>query len=100
LLGSAWRVPTASEWTNVDNAGGWTNWNMTFNSTLKLHAAGYIRNDNNAFLIDGGINGSIWSSTQFDSFLIRVMYFGTGFSLVANNSFGRGNGLSVRCLRE
>jgi hypothetical protein len=100
LLGSAWRVPTASEWTNVDNAGGWTNWNMTFNSTLKLHAAGYIRNDNNAFLIDGGINGSIWSSTQFDSFLIRVMYFGTGFSLVSNFSFGRGNGLSVRCLRE
>ena len=41
-LGSGWRLPTSTEWTNVDASGGWTDWNGPWNSALKMHAAGYL----------------------------------------------------------
>ncbi|MCX6267327.1 MAG: hypothetical protein NTW16_08235 [Bacteroidetes bacterium] len=44
LLGSAWRIPTSTEWTNADAAGNWTNWNGPYTSGLKMHAAGYLDN--------------------------------------------------------
>jgi len=40
-LGAGWRIPTLTEWCNVDNSGGWTNWNGPWSSNLKMHAAGY-----------------------------------------------------------
>ena len=42
LLGTGWRIPTYSEWENADNTGGWNNYTQTYNSVLKLHAAGYL----------------------------------------------------------
>jgi hypothetical protein len=38
-LGSAWRIPTYTEWNNVDANGSWTDLNDAWNSGLKLHAA-------------------------------------------------------------
>ncbi len=42
LLGSGWRLPTLIEWETADATGGWDNYNETFASVLKLHAAGYL----------------------------------------------------------
>ncbi len=39
-LGSGWRIPTSTEWTNVDASGGWTDRNGPWTSGLKLHPAG------------------------------------------------------------
>jgi hypothetical protein len=41
-FGSGWRIPTQTEWTNVDASGSWTNKNGPWNSALKLHAAGFL----------------------------------------------------------
>lgn len=43
-LGSGWRIPTQTEWTNADNGGGWNNYSDVNNSVLKLHAAGRLNN--------------------------------------------------------
>jgi hypothetical protein len=39
-LGQPWRIPTYTEWYNLDNAGGWNGWNGPWNCGLKLHGAG------------------------------------------------------------
>ena len=40
-LGSGWRLPTSTEWSNVDASGSWMDWFIPWISGLKLHAAGY-----------------------------------------------------------
>ncbi len=37
-LGTGWRIPTRTEWENVDASGSWNNWNGPWSSGLKLHA--------------------------------------------------------------
>src|ERR1039457_3618720 len=44
-LGSGWRIPTYTEWTNVSNSFVPLNdWSGEWNSALKLHAAGALAN--------------------------------------------------------
>ncbi len=69
-LGTGWRIPTSTEWTNVDASGGWSNWDGPWNSDLKLHAAGYIAQ--NGSRNPPGAYGNYWSSTQ-----VYVEYFNT-----------------------
>jgi hypothetical protein len=52
-LGQSWRIPTYTEWYNVDNSGGWTNWYGPWNSGLKLHGAGYLNYSDGALLNRG-----------------------------------------------
>ena len=99
LLGSAWRLPTLAEWTNVDATGNWTDWYGPWDSALKMHAAGYLP-DNNGFMSNRGFYGIYWSSTQvqnnatYGSYLI----FSTGMSYMY--SFFKAGGFSVRCVRD
>jgi hypothetical protein len=98
-LGSAWRLPTQTEWSNVDVAGNWTNWNGPFNSGLQMHAAGKL-NTTTGSLLNCGIEGTYWSNKQL------LAEFSLGGSLVFNNgesamSMGsKGSGLTVRCVRD
>ncbi len=62
-LGSGWRIPTSAEWTNVDVAGAWANWNGPWSSDLKLHAAGHLGSISGS-LSNRGTDGNYWSSTQ------------------------------------
>ncbi|MEI8049707.1 MAG: hypothetical protein WCI92_20215 [Bacteroidota bacterium] len=55
-LGAGWRIPTSTEWTNVDVSGTWTDWNGPWNSGLKIHAAGYL-NYSNGLLYSRGNAG-------------------------------------------
>ncbi|MCX6305356.1 MAG: hypothetical protein NT040_10330 [Bacteroidetes bacterium] len=97
LLGSAWRLPTSTEWTNVDAAGNWTNWNGPFNSGLQMHAAGYLDYSNGS-LTNRGSDGIYWSSTQYSTGNGWYLYFGSGTSGMNNDS--KAYGFSVRCLRD
>jgi hypothetical protein len=98
LLGNAWRIPTATEWINVHDAGSWVNWNGPWSSGLQMHAAGFIYQFTGA-LIDRGVNGYYWSSTQNGN------QFGSSLGL-NNYSCGMGYGaskaigFSVRCIRN
>ena len=96
-FGSGWRIPTYTEWNNVDASGGWTDWNGPWNSGLKMHAAGYI-NDNNGSLYDRGSYGSYWSSAQGDA--------GSGWHLGFTSSssnmisyYYKASGFTLRCLQ-
>jgi hypothetical protein len=97
LLGSAWRLPTETEWTNVDVAGNWTNWNGPFSSGLKMHVAGFLNNSNGSLILRGSA-GYYWSSTQNDAAGGWALSFGSGGSGM-NNSH-KALGFTLRCLRN
>jgi len=98
LLGSDWRIPTKTEWANVDAAGPWENSSDAYHSLLNLHAAGYIV-FNTSLSGARGSFGAYWSSTLGTS---NIQGYLLGFSSTASihtyvdfMSYG----LSVRCLR-
>ncbi|MCX6276496.1 MAG: hypothetical protein NT004_00185 [Bacteroidetes bacterium] len=96
-LGTAWRIPTYTEWYNVDNTGGWTNWNGPWGSGLKLHAAGVL-NDSGGSLNYRGSGGNYWSSTQNSSTHGWNLGFNSGASITSYNV--KASGFSLRCLRD
>lgn len=98
LLGTGWRLPTSTEWTNTESNGGWNNYNDAYASALKLHAAGYLDWTYNGAIKNRGSLGYYWSSTQHSN--------PDGFSLHINSSesyigaFNKAHGLSVRCIKD
>ena len=98
-LGTGWRIPTITEWINVDVGGNWVNYNDVWNSNLKIHAAGYMWWDNDGHLYDRGSKGYYWSSTQSAATLAWHMDFQSGGSNENPNWF-KAHGFSVRCLRD
>jgi ribosomal protein S27E len=99
LLGTGWRIPTGTEWANVNGASGgiWTNWSDPWNSGLRMHAAGYL-NGADGNLADRGVGGYYWSSTQANSTNGWNLGFGNSSSVSASNS--KAVGYSLRCLHE
>jgi hypothetical protein len=97
-LGTAWRLPTYTEWNNVDNTGGWTNWNGPWSSGLKLHAAAYLYYSNGE-LGSRGSYGYYWSSSQHSTGYGWYLYFYSGFSGMGSGNF-KAYGFSARCLRD
>lgn len=96
-LGAAWRLPTYWEWYNVDNDGGWTNWNDPWNSELKLHAAGSLSVSDGS-LSFCGIIGNYWSSYRGGSGYAWDLFFTSATCTMYNDN--KAYGFSVRCLRN
>ncbi len=96
-VGTGWRIPTSTEWTNVLSNGGWTTWTVAWSSGLKLHAAGYLYF--NGFLFDRGGYGIFWSNTQVDATYGWSLYFYSGGSSMSNY-FGKAYGFSARCVHD
>lgn len=99
-LGTGWRIPTSTEWYNVETGGAWSTYTAAWNSGLKLHAAGYMWWSNNGQLMSRGSYGDYWSSTQNYSSPELGWHM-----LIHNNSDPGGNanwykahGFSVRCI--
>lgn len=99
-LGSGWRIPTKSEWSNVDGSSGgnWTDWNGPWNSALKLHPAGCLS------LIDGrlssrGLNGYYYSSTQYNSISGWHLAFTTSTSSVTQWDYCKSMAFPLRCIK-
>jgi hypothetical protein len=97
LLGSAWRIPTYTEWTNVDATGIWINWNGPWNSGLQLHAAGYLYY-NDGSLVFRGSEGYYQSAMQYIPTYGWILGFSSGNSNVLTGY--KANGFSVRCNRD
>jgi uncharacterized protein (TIGR02145 family) len=96
-LGTGWRIPTNTEWTNVHNGGVWTNWNGPWNSDLKMHAAGYL-SPSDGSLGDRGSYGFYWSSTQGNAANGWYLYFYSSDS--GRYNYYKAGGLSLRCVRD
>jgi hypothetical protein len=96
-LGNGWRIPTSTEWTNVDASGNWTDWTGPWNSALKLHAAGYLGNGD---LYNRGVEGYYWSSLQAgtDPESGWDLHFNSGYSALGDNN--KKTGFTIRCIKE
>ena len=98
-LGGAWRIPTSTEWTNVDASGNWAEWNGPWNSGLRLHAAGSFYYSDGS-LGHRGSYGNYWSSTQYDTAYGWSLCFGSGFSYIVSINEYKTYGYTARCLRD
>jgi len=96
-LGTGWRIPTKTEWTNADANGPWANYTDTYNSVLKLHAAGFLNITDGLLNLRGDV-GCYWSSSQDGSTHGSDLIFSSGNSNM--NGIDKASGLSVRCLRD
>ncbi len=96
-LGAGWRLPTSTEWTNLDVTGNWNDWFGPWSSGLKLHAAGILLRGDGS-LTNRGSNGLYWSSSQYNNNIGWVMLFKGGGSYMYYS--GKDNGFSVRCLKD
>ncbi|MEI7725949.1 MAG: hypothetical protein WCK09_12650 [Bacteroidota bacterium] len=96
-LGTGWRIPTLTEWTNVDASGGWTNWNGPYSSALKLHASGYLVSADGTLNSRGSGGGYFWSSTQDDNNGWNIYFIGVTSAINSNVKIF---GFSVRCVRN
>jgi hypothetical protein len=96
-LGAGWRIPTNTEWSNVDASGGWTDWNGPFVSPLKIHCAGWLLPDIGSIFRRGN-QGGYWSGTQNDAnvgwFLFTTVY------TTGPGNYDKAYGLPLRCLRD
>ena len=97
LLGSAWRLPTDAEWTNVNAAGNWTNWSGPWNSGLQLHSAGYL-NFSDGSMANRGTFGYYWSSLRWDANYGLCLIFANGSSGVGASN--KASGKAIRCIRD
>jgi len=96
-LGAGWRLPTFTEWSNVDNVNGWVNWNGPWNSALKIHAAGFLDTGDGLLYLRGS-TGYYWSSTQWSTFIGWDMSFDSGSSGLSY--YQKTYGYTLRCLKE
>jgi len=96
-LGSGWRIPTFTEWNIVDLLGGWSDWNGPWNSELKLHAAGQLRNPDGVLVVRGSF-GYYWSITQQDQDQGRNLVFYSSICGIGSNLKATANPL--RCIKD
>ncbi|MCX6307202.1 MAG: hypothetical protein NT040_19730 [Bacteroidetes bacterium] len=96
-LGTGWRIPTLTEWTNVIAGGSWTNWNGPYISPLKLHAAGCLSYGDGSLLNRGSV-GYYWSGLQGDATFGWYLSFSSGYNTMGSNQ--KAYGFSIRCLRD
>lgn len=96
-LGIGWHVPTYTELWDIDHAGGWSNWNDSWNSALKIHAAGYLGNSTGN-LAGRGSTGSYWSSLEYSNLQGYILYFYDVNCLMDEDLKATGN--TVRCVRD
>ena len=96
-LGGGWRIPTYTEWYNVDAGGNWTDWNHAYNSVLKIHGAG-ILDYSSGTLSSRGSFGVYWSSSQLGNTDGKYLILVSGGSEMG--SITKSYAFPLRCLRN
>ncbi len=96
-LGIGWRIPTKSEWTNVDASGLWNGAGNSYTSGLKLHTAGQL-NSADGSLSARATNGLYWSNLQQTSTNASILYMNSSNCYISGSV--KANGLSVRCIKD
>ncbi len=98
-LGAGWRIPTKVEWENISYAGSWTLWFDPWASTLKIHAAGHLLNDNGT-LAERGNAGYYWSSSSDLIESANCFMFSFLDNVNPNYSMMKSEGMPLRCIRD
>ena len=96
-LKNGWRLPTYTEWYNVNQAGGWNDLIGTWNSGLKLHAAGYLSEANGALLSRGAEGSYASSSIRTEEWCYALQMSGSYSSV---NWRFKHQASSVRCIKD
>jgi len=98
LLGQAWRIPTATEWTAADAPPqNWTSATDAFNSVLKLHSAGVLAY-NTGVVAGRGAYGRYWTSSQYSSTSYGIFLDLNSGSAVSY--IDKAYALPLRCIRD
>jgi uncharacterized protein (TIGR02145 family) len=97
VFGFNWRLPTNTEWINVDAGNSWVDWFGPWNSDMKLHAAGFLESSNGTLMNRGSI-GLYWSSTMQTSQFGWNLRFTKLESEVISNS--KAFAMPVRCIKN
>ena len=95
-LGALWRIPTNTEWTNVDANGVWNSVTDGYASVLKIHLGGNV---NGGSLTQRGSNGVFWTSSGQTLTGAFTLYITAGVSYTTGG-MGKTYGYSLRCLRD
>jgi hypothetical protein len=99
-LGTGWRIPTYTEWLNADGSPqNWNNYNDTYNSVLKLHAAGYLKSSDGT-LLNRGTFGYYWSNTQYNATDGWLLLFRNSLSYMTHGTNSKRFGSSLRCIAD
>jgi len=96
LLGTGWRIPSKTEWSNTENDGGWDNVVDAWDSDLKIHSAGNLKNYNGT-LQGRGSEGFYWSSSKKSNGNSRFLFIGNSNSYVGEGD--QSSGFSLRCIK-
>jgi hypothetical protein len=96
-MGNNWRLPTNTEWTNVDAGGNWTNWNGPWESALKIHAAGWLTWADGT-LQNRGSMGAIWGSIQGNNTSGTILDFHSGNCYM--NTRTKPDANPIRCIHN
>jgi uncharacterized protein (TIGR02145 family) len=96
LLGTGWRIPTKTEWSNIEDFGNWDNVTDPWNSDLKMHPAGNLKNYDGT-LQGRGTEGFYWSSSKKSNGNSRFLFFGNSNSYVGEGD--QSSGFSLRCIK-
>jgi len=97
-LGSGWRLPLNSEYINVDANGGWNTYVDSYNSVLKIHAAGHI-NATSGLMEGLGSAGAYWASTSANNTEGKFLWVRSNGSS-ANHDGGKAWGFPLRCIKD
>ncbi len=97
LLGTYWRIPTLTEWTNVINNVGGVNYNHAYASVLKLHTAGRL-SPFQCLPSDRGEVGYFWCIEQYSDARGWIMYVHSVGNHVSDS--GKGERNLIRCVRD
>ena len=95
-LGSGWRIPTLTEWTNVNS----TNLRaQAYAGALKMHAAGFL-SQGSGLITNRGTYFTYWSSNYSDVNYAKGLTIQTTqtYNQITNND--KDAGFSIRCIRD
>jgi hypothetical protein len=99
-LGVGWRIPTSTEWNNVDAGGAWSMSFDAWQSSLKMHQAGYLGSSSGG-LGSRGIIGLYYSSNPYTSNGTTsgyYLYITAGQSYVDHST--NYLAMTLRCIRD
>jgi hypothetical protein len=100
-MGNGWRLPTSTEWLNVDApaGGNWSNWLGPYNSLLKMHAAGSLNNTTGALQFRG-TSGSYWSTVMYTGQPTNAWQLAFNISSCATGPANKAFGNTLRCIKD
>ncbi len=100
-LGSGWRIPTSTEWTNVDASGNWTDWNGPWRLCFKNTCCRSLNTPAMVRWLRPRLTRLLWSryTGLHDYGYGRNLNFSSGLTASWITNY-KASGVSLRCLKD